>query len=88
MAEYDLQTLEPCECRVETGPVQFGDDWPGVFIRGDNALFYGLTLSAAIARLEKVEDMDWMQLSVLRGLRTLLSSCHVSNHRPPTGISQ
>jgi hypothetical protein len=23
--------------RVETGPVQFGDDWPGLFIRGDNA---------------------------------------------------
>jgi len=22
--------------RVETGPVQFGDDWPGYFIRGDN----------------------------------------------------
>lgn len=26
--------------RVETGPIQFGDDWPGVFIRGDNALVY------------------------------------------------
>lgn len=23
--------------RVETGPVQFGDDQPGVFIRGDDA---------------------------------------------------
>lgn len=23
--------------RVETGAIQFGDDWPGVFIRGDNA---------------------------------------------------
>ena len=23
--------------RVSTGPVQFGDDWPGVFIRGDEA---------------------------------------------------
>jgi hypothetical protein len=23
--------------RVETGAVQFGDDWPGLFIRGDNA---------------------------------------------------
>jgi hypothetical protein len=22
--------------RVETGPVQFGDDWPGLFVRGDN----------------------------------------------------
>jgi len=23
--------------RVETGPLQVGDDWPGMFIRGDNA---------------------------------------------------
>jgi len=23
--------------RVETGAIQFGDDWPGLFIRGDNA---------------------------------------------------
>jgi hypothetical protein len=24
--------------RVETGAVQFGDDWPGLFVRGDSAL--------------------------------------------------
>ncbi len=23
--------------RIQTGAVQFGDDWPGLFIRGDNA---------------------------------------------------
>lgn len=32
--------------RVETGPVQFGDDWPGVFIRGDNAFGYAMALRA------------------------------------------
>lgn len=26
--------------RPETGPMKFGDDWTGVFIRGDNALMY------------------------------------------------
>lgn len=30
--------------RVETGIVQFGNDWPGVFIRGDNAMGYALSL--------------------------------------------
>lgn len=25
--------------RAETGPVQFGDDWPGVFFRGDIAAY-------------------------------------------------
>jgi hypothetical protein len=31
-----LPTL-PDMPRVETGALQFGDDWPGLFIRGDNA---------------------------------------------------
>jgi len=30
--------------RVETGPVQFGDDWPGLFIRGDHALYLASVL--------------------------------------------
>lgn len=45
--------------RVETGVTQFGEDWPGVFIRGDDAFHYAShldlfmknpenTLSAAI----------------------------------------
>lgn len=25
--------------RVETGAVRFGDDWPGLFIRGDDAFY-------------------------------------------------
>ena len=35
--------------RVETGPVQFGDDWPGVFIRGDNAMALALYLEQFVA---------------------------------------
>jgi hypothetical protein len=35
--------------RVETGAVQFGDDWPGLFIRGDNAY----SLLAAVRQLRK-----------------------------------
>lgn len=34
--------------RVETGPVQFGDDWPGVFIRGDSAFAYAMALRAML----------------------------------------
>ena len=61
--------------RTETGPVQFGDDWPGVFIRGDNTLNYALLLRNLIQRLE--QDPDYkreafegiFQLAVLRDLR-------------------
>ena len=34
MRKIPLQESE----RIETGPLQIGDDWPGYFIRGDNAL--------------------------------------------------
>jgi len=34
--------------RVETGAVQFGDDWPGLFVRGDDCIQLALTLSAAL----------------------------------------
>ena len=30
--------------RVESGPVKFGDDWAGVFLRGDDALAVALEL--------------------------------------------
>lgn len=34
--------------RPETGAMQFGDDWPGMFIRGDNALIMAITLRQTI----------------------------------------
>jgi hypothetical protein len=36
--ERQLLPAPPGIPRVETGAVQFGDDWPGLFLRGDNAL--------------------------------------------------
>lgn len=36
--------------RVETGPVQFGDDWPGMFIRGDDCM----GMAAAVRNLMEV----------------------------------
>lgn len=34
--------------RVETGAVQFGEDWPGLFIRGDNAFAFALDIQALL----------------------------------------
>lgn len=34
--------------RVETGVTQFGDDWPGLFIRGDDCAGYALYLSNVV----------------------------------------
>jgi hypothetical protein len=30
--------------RVSSGPVQFGNDWPGLFIRGDHALKVAMSI--------------------------------------------
>jgi hypothetical protein len=40
----EIRQLPEQEGRVETGPVQFGDDYPGVFIRGDAAIAFAAAL--------------------------------------------
>jgi hypothetical protein len=62
--------------RVETGPVQFGDeDWPGIFIRGDQALHFSFTLKALIDC--DVEGLTEIERAILRGLADTLGSCAV-----------
>ncbi len=34
--------------RIETGPAQAGEDWPGIFIRGDDAL---MAFAPALSKL-------------------------------------
>lgn len=66
--------------RIETGPVQFGEDWPGVFIRGDNAMGFAAALRMHIMLVEKFKsDGSPLTLSVMRSLLTLLESCNVRN---------
>lgn len=40
--------------RVETGKIQFGNDWSGVFIRGDNAQYYSKVLNGILKN--KMDD--------------------------------
>lgn len=35
--------------RVETGAIKFGDDWPGLFVRGDDSVSLLLLLEQAYA---------------------------------------
>ncbi|HEV3438751.1 MAG TPA: hypothetical protein VG122_15405 [Gemmata sp.] len=52
-----LPTL-PDVPRVETGAVQFGDDWPGLFIRGDNAQALMFLIRRMAALLSDHPDTD------------------------------
>jgi hypothetical protein len=67
--------------RLETGILQPKDDWPGIFIRGDDALMYAHHLQSLFAALEaraksgaiSPEDaFAWVRLSELADL---LDSC-------------
>lgn len=40
--------------RAETGTTQFDDDWPGIFIRGDNALYLSMALNNFLAGSQDV----------------------------------
>lgn len=40
-----IQRLREAEPRIETGVIQFGNDWPGVFIRGKHAFDFYMRLS-------------------------------------------
>jgi len=65
--------------RVETGPVQFNDDWPGVFIRGDNAAWLALCLSQYKRSIEAGEKPSWTDELALDELLHLLQGSHISN---------
>lgn len=49
--------------RIETGALQFADDWPGLFIRGDNAmdLAIGLRTVETMLKSLRVEDVPGLR---------------------------
>lgn len=60
--------------RVETGTIQFGEDWPGVFIRGDNAFYFAVHLLALIKNSE-----NEISRIAMEGLYELLRRAQVEN---------
>lgn len=75
-AKCEARQLPAASPRVETGPVQFGDDWPGAFIRGDNAMYYAMTLREILDDPEIAKHFRPIdQQAVLRGLAGVLESC-------------
>jgi hypothetical protein len=44
--------------RLETGVVQVNGDWPGVFIRGDDAFALSHAVAFALATIQKQKELD------------------------------
>lgn len=64
------------EPRMESGPVAFGSDWPGLFLRGDDAYCYGAQLEIVLeaADDEIVDPAVHLAVQHLRGLAKDLAS--------------
>lgn len=63
--------------RIESGRIQFNDDWPGVFIRGDQAMMYFSQLLNVLnsAREAKLPDEDIKSIEMLIDL---MQSCRIN----------
>lgn len=70
--------------RLQTGIVQCDEDWPGVFIRGDEAQHLWITLDAWLDGSPDEASMI-LQRATLEGLRDLLTKAnvHAENHERP-----
>jgi hypothetical protein len=66
--------------RVQTGKMQFENDWPGIFIRGDDALNYAAAIRILFAAGEFRDlEPDGGCRSTLSELAELLESCRVKS---------
>lgn len=88
MKEKEIRIMPAAEEPVESGPLRFGDDWPGVFIRGDDAANYAYHLHRVLQR----RGGDEISRKVVQGLLDTLRSCDLmirfTQHifqKPPTG---
>lgn len=72
---------QPHGQRVETGALQINDDWPGVFLRGDNAMYYSMQLAKAAEilknQLKDSNSIDIFMPHALEELANLLSSSRI-----------
>jgi len=57
--------------RVESGVMQFGDDWPGIFIRGDEAM----GRASLLRRISK--SLPALEGEALKKFADFLESCRV-----------
>lgn len=79
MVVEDIQKVPAMEKRPETGVMQFGDDWPGYFIRGDVAIWYGRNLKSLLKNLPR-EHLRWPEKDILKNFAESLISCEVGGN--------
>lgn len=78
---------EDPQTRPETGPMKFGSDWRGVFIRGDSAIGYWMALEGFLRSQPKDPNKplgQTLQLLQIQGLAdTLYQACQLQLESAP-----
>jgi len=57
--------------------MQFGEDWPGLFMRGDSAVPAGMLLSEVLSKVTRTGVLTGIELAQLHGLARDLQSADV-----------
>jgi hypothetical protein len=67
MTKIDRPSDQP---RVESGALQFGDDWPGLFLRGDDALNTAMQIETILKALpDAIPGVTLIAARVLSSLK-------------------
>lgn len=74
----EIRKFAAMDKRVETGPIQFGEDWPGLFIRGDNAFAHVVGLVDVYKKMLANPGISRLDLMRLRGIIRDLCSCNIN----------
>ena len=74
--------------RPETGPLQFGEDWPGVFIRGDQAGHLALVLGEILDDPGCLNSEYITTRAPLEQLRSLLAGSRVWDGQDPPELTK
>jgi hypothetical protein len=80
-SKVPIREMPAADKRVESGPVQFGNDWPGTFIRGDDAAHYAMSLDRIING--GPERAVFFDKCTLVGLLHLLNQSNLMMRRAP-----
>jgi hypothetical protein len=60
---------------IPTGAMQFQDDWPGLFIRGDDAVMLAFSINIVLERLKDAIEKDayvWASIHRLRHISEIV----------------
>ena len=78
----ELTLLDDSIEGLETGPVKFNDCFPGVFFRGDHAMYYAVMLRQVLGSYGKADnDKDMIALNAIGDLITIMQSCNTDDEK-------